>query len=68
MTREDRKKERDRARFKRYIRRTLPNKICAIAMIAIGVFGTMLSGDATALVFLLMFAVPLFFAWDRWIY
>ena len=62
------KKERDRARFERYIRRTLGNKICAIAMIAIGGLVTKLSGDATALVFLSMLAVPMFFAWEQWIY
>lgn len=62
------KKERDRARFVRYMKRTIGNKICAIAMIAAGGLVTMLSGDATALVFLLMFAVPMFFAWEQWIF
>jgi hypothetical protein len=50
------------------MKRTIGNKICAIAMIAAGGLVTMLSGDATALVFLLMFAVPMFFAWEQWIF
>jgi cytochrome b561 len=50
------------------MKRTIGNKICAIAMIAAGWLVTMLSGDATALVFLLMFAVPMFFAWEQWIF
>lgn len=62
------KKERDRARFVRYLKRTIGNKLCAIAMVAVGGLVTMLSGDATALVFLLMLAVPMFFAWEQWIY
>lgn len=62
------KKERDRARFVRYMKRTIGNKICAVAMIAAGGLVTMLTGDATALVFLLMLAVPMFFAWEQWIF
>lgn len=62
------KKERDRARFVRYMKRTIGNKICAITMVAAGGLVTMLSGDATALVFLLMLAVPMFFAWEQWIF
>lgn len=62
------KKERDRARFVRYMKRTIGNKICAIAMIAAGGIVTMLTSDATALVFLLMLAVPMFFAWEQWIF
>lgn len=68
MTNKERKRERDRARFDRYIERTLGNKTVAIAMIMIGTFVMHLSGDATALVFLSMLAVPLFFAWEQWIY
>lgn len=50
-----------------YLRETWKNKICALALIGIGVLTTVLSGDATALVFLLMFAIPLFLSFENWI-
>lgn len=55
-------------RFARYIRKTLMNKLYAIAMLAIGVFATiMLEGDATFLVLMMFFAVPMFFSKKNWI-
>lgn len=68
MTTKERKRERDRARFARYMNRTIGNKLCAITMITAGVFVTKLANDATALVFLSMIAVPMFFAWEEWIH
>lgn len=68
MTTRERKRERDRARFERYLNRTIGNKLCAITMIVAGVFVMELSNDATALVFLSMIAVPTFFAWEEWIH
>jgi hypothetical protein len=50
-----------------YLRETWKNKICALALIGIGVLTAVLSGDATALVFLLMFAIPLFLSFENWI-
>lgn len=45
------------------------NRICSIAMLAIGGFVTVLAdGDATALVFIGLFAVPMFFSKKKWIY
>ena len=47
----------------------IKNKIYSIAMLAIGGFATILSdGDATALVFISLFAVPMFFSKKEWIY
>ena len=63
-----RKRMTKKERFVRYLRRTLPNKIGAILMIAMGVIATMIGDDATALVFILMLAIPIFFAWDQVIF
>lgn len=49
-------------KFVKYIRRTFKNKVVALAMIGLGVASRMLSDDATFLVFMLIFAIPLFFA------
>ena len=62
------RKERNRRRFVRYIRRTLANKVCAVALALAGIVVTKIDGDATFLVFALMFGVPMFFAHERWVY
>lgn len=62
------RKERNRRRFVRYIRRTLANKVCAVALALGGVLVTKLDGDATFLVLALMIGVPMFFAHERWVY
>ena len=61
------KKERDRARFKRYINRTVGNKVVAVLLTWIAGVVTYLTNDATALVFMLFLTVPMFFAWDEWV-
>ncbi len=48
--------------------RTLKNKFYAILLIACTLPVAFLEGDATATVFIGMFAVPLFFAKENWIY
>lgn len=48
-------------RFIRYLRRTYQNKVVAMAMIGVGILSTLIEGDATALVFILMLAIPVFF-------
>lgn len=48
--------------------KTWKNKLSAIAMLGCGYVGVLIENDATALVFLAMFAVPLFFAKENWIY
>jgi hypothetical protein len=50
---------------KRY--KTTQNKIHALILILIGLVPIWLDNDATAFVFLLIFAVPLFFAKENWI-
>lgn len=47
---------------------TWKNKLCAIGLLACGGVPTLVANDATALVFIGMFAVPLFFAKENWIY
>ena len=46
----------------KYLRRTWKNKAVALFLASLGYFSTFIDGDATAFVFLLLFAVPLFFA------
>lgn len=47
---------------------TLKNKLCAIGLLLCGCVPTFMENDATALVFIGMFAVPLFFAKENWVY
>ena len=68
MTREERKKQRDRARFARYIERTFGNKVWAVVLTFIAGYVTCLTNDATALVFMLFLTVPMFFAHDEWVH
>lgn len=46
---------------------TLLNKVFALVLILVGIFTTAISMDGTALLLILMFAIPLFFAKDNWI-
>lgn len=48
--------------------RTLKNKIYALLLIGCTLPVIFLEGDATATVFVGMFAVPMFFAKENWIY
>ena len=54
--------------MKKYLRRTWKNKVAAMAIGFVGYLSTFIDGDATAFVFLMMFAVPLFFARRNYIY
>lgn len=47
--------------------KTLKNKLYAIGLLACGCLPTFIDNDATALVFLGVIAVPLFFAKENWI-
>lgn len=62
------KKERDRARFERYIERTFGNKVWSVILTFIAGYVTCLTNDATALVCMLFLTVPMFFAWEEWIH
>ena len=53
--------------MKDYFKRTWKNKITAIIFTIIGYLSMLPEGDGTAFVFLLMFAIPLFFAKENYI-
>jgi len=46
---------------------TRMNKICAIVMALIGILSASIDGDGTGAVFIMFFAIPLFFAKENWI-
>lgn len=54
-------------RIIRHFRRTYKNKICVVALILIGILSTVISDDATVLVFTLLIGIPLFFVKDNFI-
>ena len=66
--RKEYRKMKARQNFINYLRRTWKNKLGAIFMIICGMLGVVVEKDATALVFLLMFAVPMFFSKRSWFY
>jgi uncharacterized membrane protein YiaA len=51
----------------KYMRRTRLNKICALALIGLGLISASISNDATFLIFTLLFGIPLFFSRRNWI-
>lgn len=55
-------------KFVKYIRRTLRNKLCAIALIMVGIILRFISNDITFLVFTLLIGMPMFFSNKNWIY
>lgn len=46
----------------KYLRRTWKNKAVSLALMVVGQLSTFIDGSATAFVFLMLIAVPLFFA------
>jgi hypothetical protein len=46
----------------RYFKKTWKNKILALFLAGVGYLSALITGDGTAFVFLLIIAVPLFFA------
>lgn len=48
--------------MKKYLKRTLKNKLLALALSALGCLHFSWSNDATVIVFISLIAVPLFFA------
>ena len=54
--------------MKKYLRRTWKNKAAALAIGFVGYLSTFIDGDATAFVFLMMFAVPLFFTKKKFVF
>ena len=51
----------------RYFERTYKNKLFAIALFAMGYSSMFLDGDCTFFVFMLIFALPLFFTSEKWV-
>lgn len=49
-----------------YWRRTWKNKACALIVLAVGTVPVFIDHDATALVFMACFAVPMFFSREDW--
>lgn len=47
--------------MKKYLKRTWKNKLCAIAMLLCGYVPMLTDKDATAMVFIAIFAIPMFF-------
>lgn len=48
--------------IKKNLRRTYKNKLCALALIIIGIGPIYLENDATFMIFALLIGLPLFFA------
>lgn len=48
-------------------RKLIKNKMTAITLIALGLMASLIGKDSTALMFLLIIGVPLFFAKENWI-
>lgn len=46
----------------KYLRRTWKNKLAALGLAVVGYWSIGIDNDATAFVFFLFFAIPLFFA------
>lgn len=61
------KKRKYLKRFVKYIHRTYKNKIVALAMIALSALSMLWTKDATALVFISLIAIPLFFVGENYI-
>lgn len=54
-------------KFKRYMRRTYKNKICALVLIVLGILPAVFAGVGIGLVVGLFIGVPLFFSSENWI-
>lgn len=61
-------RERRILRFTRYLEETFKNKLYATILIMLGIIPTKIDGDATFLVLMLMFGIPLFFARKNVVY
>lgn len=48
--------------------KTIKNKLVALGLIVCGVLATAIDGDATVLIIISMFAIPLLFARRNWVY
>lgn len=64
--RKEYRRQRAKERFAEYIIETWHNKLAAMFLLACGLLGVAIERDATALVFLMCFAVPMFFSRRDW--
>lgn len=53
--------------FKRYLRRTYKNKLCALAMFIVGLLTMKITGNGLFMLYVLVFALPTFFTKEKWI-
>lgn len=60
------RRERRIRRFVRYMHRTFKNKLCALALVAVGAVPMIMDRDATAFVFMLIFGGCMFFSNEDW--
>jgi len=59
--RKEYRKQKARARFVKYLRKTWRNKLAAIALIMAGMLGVIVLKEGTALLLFLIIGIPLFF-------
>lgn len=64
--RKEYRRKRAMRRFIKYLHNTWKNKLMAMFMVFTGMMGVMILDDATALVFMLFIAVPMFFSRKDW--
>lgn len=49
-------------KFREYFKRTWKNKLLSVALLIFGYISTIIDNDSTALIVIMLFAIPLFFA------
>lgn len=54
--------------FAHYIFKTYKNKLAAVVLVAAGILVAWLTDDATFLVFVMTFGIPLFITKENWFY
>lgn len=66
MNREYRRSRRKES-FGSYIRRTYKNKLCAVTLFVFGLFASCVIKEASALLYISIISIPLFFSKENWI-
>lgn len=64
--RKEYRRQKARENFVNYICKTWRNKLGAMFLIATGLLGVVVVKDATALMFMMCFAIPMFFSRRNW--
>lgn len=60
-------KSRIECKIRKYVRKTAANKFVALLLLTCGLLSRMVSGESTALIFIMALAVPLFFSKKKYI-